>query len=788
MDNNSNEFPDEFQINSATSSGGEGFDLIKFIHVLKRSLLVLGVVFPMIFGIAFLYVRYTKPMFESQSVIKLKEKSESQVLGLKAGRQGQGNISTLSGEIEIIKSQMIFNKLIEKLGLELSYYEYGKFLNDEKFGSNAFYVEYDKGGNSIIYDRPIDITFENQSNFTLSYTANNEETITKKAQVGDLIDLNGFAFKVGRKQGFSDENVKVPYFFRVNSQGSLFNYIRKSLQVSILNPSAKTIQIKFQDHNSIKSANIVNAIDSIYLESTLETKRLEQEQVISYINQQLDNTAKSLESSEIKLEDFVRKSGTDNPSSDFGAIKDRLVALNDEKLALKLEGELLDEIRKSLLSDSSNSFVPTISNLDNPQLKSEIQQLNDSYKDLSKLVATTSTNTLAYKRKVKEVESLENSVLEYVFENRKILLEGTYAVNEKINTLHEDFLGLPSKNTELTRLKRFYNLWEKFYLLLIEKRVEYGIMKAGAVPEFIILSPASFPGLLVYPLKLQVYTVAFILALLLTLVVVGVKYVFHNKILSISDLERNLRTPVLGMIPEFTAEKLEHSSLVIHKYPKSAVTEALRSIRTNLDFVSPNQDKRLLTVTSTVSGEGKTFVAINTGGILAISGQKVVVLDLDMRKPKIHLGFGSSNEEGMSTLLIKRNTLDECIKKSELENLDFISAGPLPPNPAELIMTKEFDDLIDELYTRYDVVIIDTPPVGLVTDGLLVMKRASIPIYVVRSGYSEKRVDKNINNLYDSGRFKNLSVVLNAVEKVGGNGYGYGYGYGYGGQGYYEEE
>lgn len=764
-------------------NSSDGFDIIKLVHVLKSSFWILVVVFPFVFSLSWLYVRYTKPMYASSSVIKLKQNSESQVLGLKMGTQQSGNLAALSGEIEIIKSQLIVDQLIEKQNLTISYFEHGKILDDEKFKHNAFYVSFRPDSNSVIYDTPFQIIFKTNSEFELSFLSSNDEAISGRYRVGETINVRGFKFKLGRNTTFSERNIGVNYFFVINSKGALNNYIRYNLQVEILNPVANTIQISFQDHNANKAVDIVNTIDAIYLEQTLESKRLEQEQVINFINEQLDNTSKSLENSEIQLEDFVRASGTNNPSSDFGLIKGQLEVLNEEKLRLRLESELLDEVRRGLLSDTGGKYVPTISNLKNAQLEGELNALNLAYKELEKLTSTSSQKTLAYKSKIRNVEALENSVLEYLFENRKQLLEQTYSVNEKIQKLHDDFLGLPSKNTELTRLKRFYDLWEKFYLLLIEKRVEYGILKAGTVPEFIILSPASAPGVLIYPKKIQVYAIGFIVALLISSVLLVVRFLTHNKVITINDLERSLKAPVLGMIPEFKTEKLEYSSLVIDRFPKSAVTEALRSIRTNLDFISPDKTKKLITVTSTISGEGKTFVAINMGGVLAISGQRVIVLDLDMRKPKLHLGFDGENDIGMSTLLIKKNEIEECIKKTKLPNLHYIAAGPLPPNPSELIMLPELDKLIKKLHELYDIVIIDTPPVGLVTDGLLVMRKADVPLYVVRSGYSQRRVDKNINNLYESGHFKKLSVVLNAVEKIAG----YGYGYGYGDHGYYEE-
>ena len=203
-----------------------------------------------------------------------------------------------------------------------------------------------------------------------------------------------------------------------------------------------------------------------------------------------------------------------------------------------------------------------------------------------------------------------------------------------------------------------------------------------------------------------------------------------------------------------------------------------------------------MAVTSTISGEGKTFIAINLAGVIAFSGKRVVILDLDMRKPKIHIGFNVENNHGMSTILIGRDKVEDCIMHSTLPNLDFITAGPIPPNPAELIINPRMDQLIESLKTKYDIIICDTPPVGIVIDGIPVIQRADYPLYILRANYSRKMFIVQINKLMNDNKIKNISVILNGVEmsrvKYGyGYGYSYGYGYGYGysyGYGYYEDD
>ena len=182
---------------------------------------------------------------------------------------------------------------------------------------------------------------------------------------------------------------------------------------------------------------------------------------------------------------------------------------------------------------------------------------------------------------------------------------------------------------------------------------------------------------------------------------------------------------------------------------------------------------------------GKTFVAVNLASIMAMSGRKTVLIDLDMRRPKIHFAFDADNTAlGMSTVLIEKYTLDDCIQQSKVDNLDYIPAGAIPPNPAELIGSQKFTDTLEELKARYDLIVIDTPPVGLVTDGMLVMEKADVPLYVVRADFSRKVFIKNIDRIQTTRKYENLSLILNSVDSVNE----YGYTYEKYGQNYYTSE
>ncbi len=387
---------------------------------------------------------------------------------------------------------------------------------------------------------------------------------------------------------------------------------------------------------------------------------------------------------------------------------------------------------------------------------------------------------------------------------KKLLKESLKSVKTSISVKKEDLKlkaldfetknnKLPQNEIEYSRLQRLYSINEKYYNLLLEKKTEYSISKAGFVSQSSVLDKADVPSSPVSPNRKTTFILYMVAALVVSLLIIFTRYLSHNEINSLNEITKytNASISILGIIPKCKVD-IPVSQLLVDKSPKSLIAEAFRSVRTNLQFISNEPGSKIIALTSTISGEGKTFVAINLAGIIAFSGKRVVIIDLDMRKPKIHIGFGAENSKGMSTLLIGKNTVEETIQKSNLEYLDFITAGPVPPNPSELIISQKMDEILVYLKTIYDVIIIDNPPVGLVSDGIAMIQRADYPIYIFRADYSKRNFIQNVDRLFNEANIQRLSVLLNGVDidrKNYGYNYGYGYGYGYGSSyGYYDDD
>jgi capsular exopolysaccharide synthesis family protein len=254
---------------------------------------------------------------------------------------------------------------------------------------------------------------------------------------------------------------------------------------------------------------------------------------------------------------------------------------------------------------------------------------------------------------------------------------------------------------------------------------------------------------------------------------IGILYLANNKINSLYEIEK-LSVPLLGAIPSL--RNITENGLYVLDQPKSMVSEAMRTLRTNLDFFNINSTKKIIAISSTVSGEGKSFVALNLGGVMVLSKKKVLLVDLDMRKPKSIPYFNSGNSgKGVSTVLIRKNTWEECIVNSSLDGFDFLPSGPHPPNPSELLLNGEFSQLLNDLKKHYDYIILDTPPVGIVTDGIMAMKHADISLYIFRANYSKRSFIDTLNRIIRINKFDNITTILNALPSTSETAYGYGY-------------
>jgi tyrosine-protein kinase Etk/Wzc len=745
----------------------DSIDFEKLTAVFRKHLLWFIIIFFATNLGAYLFIRYTKDLFESESELKLDIKRDATELGIKPMIEDQ-NLNIVSGEIEQIKSKLFFSKLVDSLDVAVSYYSVGKVLKDEMYKRSAFKVSLSTINNSH-YDIPFYFDFVNESQYSIliDFPGNTRVTGT----FGAPLKMDGTELTIVKTKYFV-ENDGNDYYFVLNSKPSLIEYLSKNIQVDPLNFNANTIRISFQDHNALKAHDIVNKIDSLYITYSNQQKNLANKQKIDWLNKELSQVETRMEGFEDYFENFTLK----NKSSDLTLdLKRTIAAINKvdsqryevNKKVIELNS-VLEEIPAGKITTANQhyKFLPDY-------LNKRIEDLGRITHERDQLSLAYNENTFAFKQKEQELKTLQDQVFNQLLEIKKDWLTSLAELSKRKDQLEKEFAEMPDKNTQFSKNQRYYKLYEEFYLSMMQSKAEFEIAQAGSVPDFKILSSATLPVEPISPKRYMILGIGLVAGIVLNFFLLGILYILNNKITSAKEVETGTQIPLLGMIPASrnSAVSLFH----VIDNPKSIVSEAIRTLRTNLEFFNTGNKSKVITITSTVSGEGKSFLAMNLGGVLAMSRKKVVLIDLDMRKPKDEkYPAGNDLSKGMSTILIKKNAWTECVTKTSLENFDFIPSGPHPPNPSELLLNGEFTDVIEELKKVYDFVVIDTPPVGLVTDGIMAMKRSDLSIYVFRANYSKKVFMDNLHRVITINKLAHVSTVLNALP-VNDHYYGYGY-------------
>jgi capsular exopolysaccharide synthesis family protein len=374
-----------------------------------------------------------------------------------------------------------------------------------------------------------------------------------------------------------------------------------------------------------------------------------------------------------------------------------------------------------------------------------------------------------------EIELTRRSLLENIRNIRKSLLRKELKLNEDIRMLDNRMQRIPTTERELLEIERRFRILEGLYTFLLQKRAELSICLAAAESNTRLVDPARLLPGPIRPVPEKAYSIALLLGLLLPVSLILLFEKLNDTIVDLHTLKRFTRIPIIGVVRHST---FDHPLVTIEK-PRSPIAEDYRNIRTNLQFFDDQNTCQVIMVTSSVGTEGKTYTAMNLACILAASGMRVVIVGLDLRKPRIVADFGLSNDIGCSNYLSGSASLDEVIQPSGvLDSLSIIPSGPIPPNPSELIISENMKKMIEELKPRFDKIIIDTPPVGLVSDGLVLGSLAQLSLFIVRYRVTRKEHLKHIEELHNNGQLGKLAIVFNAV-KSGTSAYGYGYGYGY---------
>lgn len=763
-------------------------DIILLLKVFKKNIIYFIAITVLCVALAFIYLRYTVPIYQSKLILQVgSENTANQVLQV----DNFAKKDDVAKDVELLKSKLLFKRALSKLPLQISYYNKGKILAYELYKNSPFKVLYEVKDSSSVLGAKYHLEITQNNKFKLS----KGENLLGEYEANSSIELGELKLRIvfDNYDDLAKEKTNT-MFFVINDVDDLTNQYINQLGVFPLNPSAKTISISFIDNNALKTADVITALANEYILYDLEERSKSSKKIIEFLDNQLDKYYNKLKLSENRIQEFQVSNKIGNPTEVSSIYIDKINRFENQLIDVDFQISVLTEISKTVTGKINtidiHNLLPTISGTDyEASITALINDLQNKMVKKQQMLSEVTPDNENIKIIENQIETQKQILFTTIDAQIKKLNLRRKEVLKKINEVQSKYLTIPANELEYARLQRVVSIDEKFFSLLMEKRTEYSISEAGFVPQHTILDKAIVPKVPISPNRNMILITSVLVGVVISLILLIIRYVFKNTISTLDEINRYIKSSVgfLGNIPIYHND-IPVSQLVINKEPKSVIAEAFRSVRSNLQFIPSQNSKKTIAVTSTISGEGKTFCAINLAGILALSGKKVIILDLDMRKPKIHVGFGVKNTCGMSTILIDKTTIEECIHQSELDNLHFITSGPIPPNPSELIIAG-IDNVINRLKEDfgYDYVVVDNPPIGLVSDAMETLKNADYPIYVFKSEYSRKNFINNIDRLVYDNEIKKLSIILNRVDFTDKfYSYGYNYSYSYGAKdGYY---
>jgi len=751
------------------------------------------VVFTLIFTIGATIFAYFKPnVYEASTSIELEQENRwsgngDDMMAMALGGSG----ANLDNEQYIIKSRFLAEQVLRELEIGIRYFTKHNLRTVELYHTSPFVVTY-SALDKLVEGTTFEMEVLDQERFILRMTpvmGTREKLLRQLGLIetpiegpkpyehehrfGDEIVTEWFSIKIKKVFELTEKS----YSFSITPNEKMSGFIQKSLSTALASKNGSIMMITFQDNVALRAEQILNTLTQRYLQQELDEKTLEADQTLQFIDAQIEEINKDVEKSQGKLEKF-RSEKTIVDAGQQAMMTAQNMAEYESKLqALEIESNVLKNVQvyvntgKDLSGVSLGSAAYT-----DPALAQMIQKLQESIMARkSMLVEFTELHPDVIKL-TETINSIKASIKFTLKNDLNIIEQRKDTLRRYIQKYKRSLEALPENERKLANLTRNTLVNEKVYNFLLEKRAETAILRSSTVSKTRIIESAMPPDLPIKPKRLLIILVGAILGIIVGVALAFLRSFLDDTLKTAEDFDKISSIPLFGAVPQRK-----------DKMTQSQFEEAMRVLRTNLQFVASTKRSKVVALTSSISGEGKTTIAVALGKIIAATGKKVVVLDLDMRRSRMHEEFKISNKVGVSSVLSGNNTLPEVIQKDVVDKLDVLTAGPKPPNPSELLVTADFDRMIAILSEQYDYVILDTPPIGLVTDAMVLLKMADVGLIVTRANYSKKSFLKNIERFSKEHDLNNLGFIINGLESSRKHGYGYGYGYGYGsGKGYYE--
>jgi capsular exopolysaccharide synthesis family protein len=773
------------QINKQPHNDGL-FDINRILKLTLRNWYLFLISIPLALAIVYVYHRYTIPVYRASTTILLKS-TQNRSLAQSNLIEGFGlspEMRNIENQIFIIKSKKLVKKAVDMSDFSVEYFRAGHFKDSEIYHNSPFIVEFDslhpQMVNVPIYlscdqNNIVKIEVHTEGTYTHIFKTGRNTGNTgpvdyiKTVKWGQQVTTPFFSFKIKKL----NDQVCAPdskFFFRFRPNSQTANSFRSRLSVNSNSEGSSIMNISVSGTTPGKMVTFLNNLNIVIMENSLERKNDKATRTLSFISDQLKKISDTLQTVQKELLDFRKLNHFVLPTEYSQIITDRYLEKEKQLGILRIKKEYYKYIQQKIKEDSKSEdfMLPAVSDEANSMVNQMILQLidlKDEFETLNSDADNPNPYIISLSQKISIAENNLKTVIDLVIKNFE--LKENEIRNDLTKTI-EEIKSLPDMEREYADIERNYKLNDAIYTFLLQKHSENQIAKASNTPDNEVIDSPSLTGL-VSPNTKNNYSKAFIIALLLPIGIIVLRELLNTKVRGKEDLEHlQEKLPILGFIMHSKNEVQD----IIHEQPHSVISEAFRSLRTKIKFMSCESKTWAITITSTNTGEGKTFCAQNLASAFSISGKKTALLGFDMRKPKLSELFNLKNETGLSNYLSNQAEFEDICYETKYDNLYIVPSGAIPPNPSELISNNKTEELFKILREKFEVIIIDTPPIGLVADARILMDYSDCHLYVVRANYTDKEhMGYSLNNLMLEN-ISHMGLILNDIP-LKEKGYGY---------------
>ena len=729
--------------------------------------------------LAWLNIRYSTPIYQATTSMLIQEKSGGQA-GLSkeviAQELGFENTYVIDNEVYMLRSKYLMQRVVNLLDLNISYIHQGSVRNTEIYHPESFtLVLADTATVPAVEDieyGSVFVRFDDANSFSLI----RYEGDTTSMQYAQPFPIGNREFKLVVSDSTPPAYGQSIYQINVMDPVQVAGGYSANMAVTQMERSG-VVNLWMSDPVPEKARDILNALVSVYEQQIVEQQSQTGGQTVKFIEERLDFVTQELYEVESDVASFKRQAGLSVDLQTQGA--DFLAQMNtaDAQLAeLQVRKELIENIRNTLSGDEDHyEQLPVGSEIISGVLAELITQYNSTIFERDQALESVTAEHPTMTTNTERLRNLKSTILRSINSVLRETDERVARVEDRIRPLQAQMTRIPGNEQKLLQIMRQQEIKQNLFMYLLEKREEAQLTIAAQTPNTRIIDRASSSPLPISPNKPIIYLLAIGMGLFVPAGTMFLRELLGTTMSTEKEITTYLPYPVVGRI----IKSPEHGSLVVTENNRSGIAEAFRLLRTNLGYLIPGEHSSVILVTSSVSGEGKSFISSNLAAALSLTKKRVVVIGLDMRKPKLAEMVMENESDrkttGLSNFLIGKSTYEEVIKPTTHERLFIVPSGPLPPNPAELLMEARMTTLIQRLRQDFDVIVLDAPPVGIVTDGLLMKDHVDVTLFITRLGVTPKKSTSYINEMVSAGKLPRFSMVINGLNPKASYGYGYGY-------------